>query len=66
MTRLGLGRLLEIEVPLPDPMVDGDGWRYVMARCRDRAAEFGFDAVDVTRCARDETLARAMSRYDGV
>jgi hypothetical protein len=59
ITRHELGRLLEVELPLPDPMTDRDGWRYVMGRRYDRAAELGFDQVDVLRCARDETLVRA-------
>jgi hypothetical protein len=59
MTRKDLGLLLELELPLPDPVLDRDNWRYVLGRRYDRAAELGFDQVDVLRCARDETLARA-------
>jgi hypothetical protein len=59
MTRSDLGLVLEVELPLPDPMVDRDGWRYVMDRRRDRAAELGFDHLDVILCSRDEKLARA-------
>jgi hypothetical protein len=59
MTREDLGLLLELELPLPDARVDRDGWHAVMRRRSDRAAEFGFDPVDVLRCARDEKRARA-------
>jgi hypothetical protein len=58
MTSEDLGLLLELELPLPDPMVDRDSWRLVMHRRYDRAAEFGFDPLDVVRCACDEKRAR--------
>jgi hypothetical protein len=62
LTRADLGRLLQRELPQPHPASDLDGWKYVMQRRYERAAELGFGELDVILCARDETLTRALGR----
>ena len=57
MTRDDLRLLLDRELPLPDAP-DRDSRRYVTARRHDRAAEFGFDRLDVILCARDTKRAQ--------
>lgn len=62
MSPLELGRLLDVELPMPDPMTDRDDWPTVMQRRYARGAELGCDTLGVFRCVR---LAHD-SRYPGL
>lgn len=62
LTVLDLGRLLDSELPLPDPMLDRDAWRAAMALRYARGVHLGFGTLDVIRGG---LASRHGSRYPG-